>query len=185
MVTDPPAAGLLPDHESSGRPHSIEVHPRRGWGAFHAHAPHSRTRPDGHRPRSSERHTPLRRQTTHQPAGIGRHHRSCRQESSAVTEHDLIEHLSDRLDEARDERLALYGLALGLLSTLDQISALVPTGTAAELEWHQSARWARLLDQAVDLLGCDDNSEGLIAGIDVAALRSKLAVFGSETGAVR
>jgi hypothetical protein len=42
MVLVPPDA-VLPGHEGSGRPISIEAHPRRGWGAS-THTPRAATR---------------------------------------------------------------------------------------------------------------------------------------------
>ena len=102
-----------------------------------------------------------------------------------MTERDLIEHLYDRLDETRDQRLALYGLALGLLSALDRIARLVPDETMAELEWYHAAHCGKAVDQAVELLGHDDEGNELIAGIDVAALRDRFAVTAQGMGAVR
>ena len=59
-----------PEPQSPGRPASIGRHPRRGWAAFHAHGPHSRTPPEGHHRRRSTRPTLLRRLTTPATNGV-------------------------------------------------------------------------------------------------------------------
>ena len=98
-----------------------------------------------------------------------------------MTEGELIQHLQHQLDEVRDERLALFGLGLGLLRVVCRLDGLLSEEDLHELAWYCAADCRRVLESAAEHLGVENDTDGQINGLELARLRDTLVEIERRT----
>ena len=91
-----------------------------------------------------------------------------------MTEGELIQHLQHQLDEVHSERLALFGLGLGLLRVVYRLGGLLSAEDLHGLAWSCAADCRRVLDEAAEHLGTEDDTDGRINGLELDRLRNVL-----------